>query len=73
MLSLFSIPTALLGTAFQAKMMKKELYLIKIKHVFRIILFATLIPFYGIWGAVIASVGTDIFGVGLILFLFRKF
>ena len=72
-LSLISLPTALLGTAFQAKMMKKELYLIKIKSFVRIILLATLIPFYGIWGAIIAIIGADIFGIGLILFLFRKF
>jgi len=73
MLSGISIPVSFLGTVFQAKMMKKELYLIKIGPFIRIGLLAVLIPFYGIWGAIIAIVGAEIFKSGLVLFLFRKF
>lgn len=72
-LSFISIPMSLLGAVFEAKMMKKELYLIKIKSLVGIILYAILIPFYGIWGAIMAVIGTSVFGIGLILFLFRKF
>ena len=72
-LSFVSIPMSLLGTVFQAKMMKKELYLIKIAPFINIALLVVLIPFYGIWGAIIALIGTQIFKVGLVLFLFKKF
>lgn len=72
-LSLVAVPGSLLSMVFQAKMMKKELYLLRIIPVVRIILFVALIPFYGIWGAIMALVGASIFGVGLTLFLFRKF
>lgn len=73
MLSVLTIPITLLGTAFQAKMMKKELYWTKTKSFVRVGLFAVLIPLYGIWGAIAAIIGSEIFGVGLILLLFRKF
>ncbi|MFH1575611.1 MAG: oligosaccharide flippase family protein [Candidatus Nealsonbacteria bacterium] len=71
--SLISFPATLLGTAFQAKMMKKELYLIKIAPFINIILLAILVPFYGVWGAIISIIGSQTFKLGLILFLFRKF
>ncbi len=71
--SLIAFPISLLGTTFEAKMMKKELYLIKLKSFARVMFMAVLIPFYGIWGAIFATLGADIFGIGLILFLFRKF
>lgn len=73
MLSAISVPAALLGTVFQAKMMKKELYLIKIAPLVNIGLMAALIPFYGIWGAIMALIVAQTFKAGLILFLFRKF
>ena len=72
-LSFVSVPIGLLGVSFQAKMMKKELYLIKIAPFIKIALLAVLIPFYGIWGAIIAIVGAEIIQSGLVLFLFRKF
>ena len=72
-LSFISLPAAFLGTVFQAKMMKKQLYLIKIAPFVKIVFLAILIPFYGIWGAIAAIIGAQIFKLGLILFLFRKF
>ena len=72
-LSFISIPVSLLGVAFQAKMMKKELYLIKIAPFIRIGLFAVFIPFYGILGAIMAIIGAELFKLILVLFLFRRF
>lgn len=72
MLSFVSTPALILGTVFEAKMMKKELYLIKIAPFISIILMAILIPFYGILGAIMALIGSQAFKLGLILFLFRK-
>lgn len=74
MISLISLPITILGTAFKAKMMKKELYIMKSGSFVKIALMAILIPLYGIWGAVIAVIGTEIFKSGLVLFFFfRKF
>ena len=70
--SFISLPIALLGTAFKAKMMKKELYIMKLGSFARICLLAALIPFYGIWGAIAATIGAEIFKAGLVLFLFFK-
>jgi len=71
--SLISLPTSLLGTAFQAKMMKKELYFLKFATAsMRIILFLVLIPLYGIWGVVAAYLVTEIFSSAFSLFLFKK-
>ena len=73
-LTLISFPASLIGATFQAKMMKKELYLSKvIVHFSRIILFVILIPIYGIWGLITAEGGASVLSLFLILFLFRKF
>ena len=72
-LSFITIPAALLDTIFQAKMMKKELYIIKIIPVIRIILLITLTPLYGILGVIIGQVATVFSYLALTLFLFRKF
>ncbi|MBI2626202.1 MAG: hypothetical protein HYW69_01240, partial [Candidatus Nealsonbacteria bacterium] len=72
MLSSISLPISLLGTAFKAKMMKKELYLMKAGAFSKIVLMAILIPLYGIWGAIAAAIATEIFKSGLVLFLFLK-
>jgi O-antigen/teichoic acid export membrane protein len=71
-LSLLALPGFFLGTVFRAKMMKKELYLLKITPFVRIALLSILIPFYGLWGAIIAVVITNIFNLTLIFFLFKK-
>ncbi|MCP6719462.1 MAG: oligosaccharide flippase family protein [Patescibacteria group bacterium] len=72
--SFMAVPTTLLVTVFQAKMRKKELYLIKmIIPIVRIILLLFLTPVYGIWGVVIGQVGAGFSYLALTLFLFRKF
>ncbi len=73
MLCLVSLPGSLLGTAFQAKMMKKQLYFLRTIALSRLVLFAILIPVFGIWGVVMARVGAEVFSLFLNLFLFRKF
>jgi len=72
-LSFIAVPITLLSTIFQAQMMKKELYLIRIVPVIRIILLVVLTPLYGIWGVIIGQVGAVFFYLALVLFLFRKF
>ncbi len=71
--SLIGFPTSLLITSFQAKMMKRELYLLQTISALRIVLLITLTHFYGIWGVGGAIVGSEIFSLALVLFLFRKF
>lgn len=72
-LSIILIPFSLLGTSFVAEMKKKELYITQFATpVLQIILFLTLIPFYGIWGIIIALLTAQIFNAGLILYFFKK-
>jgi len=73
MFTLISLPSSLMATAFRAKMMKKELYLLRFVPLTRIVLFAALIPLYGIWGVIIAKIGAEIVSLSLASFLFRKF
>jgi len=62
-----------MGSIFRAKMMIKELYKIRIiGPLVRAGLFFILIPLYGIWGAVIATLGTRAFGALLSLYFYRK-
>jgi O-antigen/teichoic acid export membrane protein len=68
--SLLALPTNLLNTAFQAQMMKKELYLLKLNGIIKLILLVVLVPIYGILGAVLAMTGAQILGAVLTLFLF---
>ncbi len=72
-LSFISIPISLLGTVFEAKMMKGKLYFIKIAPLVRMGLYVILIPLFGIWGLLWAIIGAEIFKSALVLFLFRKF
>lgn len=72
--SLIGLPITLITTAFQAHMMKKELYLCQtVFPISGMILLALLIPFLGAWGAVGATIINTVFSVALVLFLFRKF
>ncbi|XOB41359.1 MAG: oligosaccharide flippase family protein [Candidatus Nealsonbacteria bacterium] len=72
-LSFVTVPITLLSTIFQAQMMKKELYLIRIVPIVRIILLLFLTPIYGILGVIMGQIGATFFYLALILFLFRKF
>ncbi|MDP2649802.1 MAG: oligosaccharide flippase family protein [bacterium] len=70
--SLVIVPFSLLDTFFSAKMMKKEIYILRITGVVRLILFVALIPLYGILGAILALVGAKVFRSALLLFLFYR-
>jgi len=72
-LSFVAVPITLLSTIFRAQMMKKELYLIRIVPIVRIILLLLLAPIYGIWGVIIGQISATFFYLALVLFLFRKF
>jgi len=69
-LSLITLPVSLLTTVFQAKMMKKELYLLKTTGIIQLILLFSLVPLYGILGAILALLGTKVFRVILLFSLF---
>jgi len=72
-LTLILVPFHLLGTSLVAEMKKKELYLIQFATPFlQIILFLVLIPFYGIWGIIAATLIASIFGGTLTLYFFKK-
>lgn len=70
---LISIPASLLDTVFNAKIMKKNIYIIKFFSFIRIILYIILIPIFGIWGLIAARVSMTFLNSALTLFLFRKF
>lgn len=70
---LTSIPASLLDTVFNAKIMKKNIYILKFFSFFRIILYLILTPIFGIWGLIAARVGMTILNSALTLFLFKKF
>lgn len=72
-LGLIFFPFSLLSTSLIAEMKKKEIYISSFVVPFlRIILFLILIPFWGIWGVVLAIVFTQFFGSILIYYLFQK-
>ena len=73
MFTIISFPVSLISTAFHAKLMKKEQYLLRLVAFSRIILLAVLAPLYGIWGVIAARIGAEIVSLSLMLFLFRKF
>lgn len=72
-LSFVAVPITLLATVFQAQMVKKELYLIRIVPIVRIILLLFLTPIYGILGVIIGQVSAALFYLVLVLFLFKRF
>ena len=68
-----TIPTTLLSTSFLAQMKKKELYIYQtVSPIIQIILLLTLVPLYGIWGAIFALLITRFSNLGLLLFLFKR-
>jgi len=71
-LSFIAVPITLLSTIFQAQMMKKELYIVRIVPAIRIILLVVLTPLYGIWGVIIAQISAVICAFILILWLLQK-
>ena len=71
-LTFLFFPASLLGTALEAKMKTKKIYLLKAFSLIRIILFVVLIPIYGIWGLIAARLGMQALNLSLTLFLFKK-
>ena len=71
--SLIGYSSILFTTSFEAKVKKKELYLLQTLPSFvRILFLIFLIPIFGIWGVVATVVITKIFTLILSLILFRK-
>lgn len=72
-LSLLTFPATVIELAFQARVMKKELYTLTIFNtVTSIILLFILTPMLGIWGVIIARLVTAFAKTGLILIFFKK-
>ena len=72
-LLLLAAPRTLLSTVLKAKMRTKELYTIRIAGpLVRISLLLWSIPNYGLWGAVIAALLTEVFLYVLYLGLFKR-
>ena len=71
--SLLSLPANLIITAFTAHAMKKELYLQQtIVPISGIILLVSLIPFFGVWGVMGATLINSAINLTIVLFLFFK-
>lgn len=72
-LTVLAIPRSMLTQAFTAHRKTRELYIIQaIVPIVRIVLFVTLIPLFGLWGAVYSLWITYIFSSLLIGFLFKN-
>ena len=72
-LGLLFIPVSLLGTALITELKTKELYKIRIiSPAVRILLYFILIPFLGLWGAVIAFLAEQIINSALVFYYFKK-
>ncbi len=66
-------PFALLGVVLVAEMRKKEIYIKQISTpILKMLLFLSLIPFWGIWGVVIAILVAETFSGLLSLYFFLK-
>jgi len=72
-LSIIPLSFAIIGHIFRAKMMIKQIYQVRVViPLVRVGLFLTLIPLYGIWGALWSILVVRTFSALLFLFLFRK-
>lgn len=72
-LILVFIPFTLISSSLIAQARKKELYLINfISPCLKIILLFILLPFFGMWGAVLAILIGQFFNSILLLYLFKK-
>ncbi len=66
-------PFALLGAALIAEMKKREIYTIQISiPILKIALFLALIPFFGIWGVILAIIISHIANGALSFYFFMK-
>lgn len=72
-LTMLATPRFFLGQVFIAHKMKKEQYMVNISTpIVKIALLGILLPFYGIFGAVFALIGTNIFATAIYWYLFNK-
>ncbi len=72
-LSLLFYPKILFGSALTAHAEKKSLYIMNITTpLVNITLLLILLPLYGIWGLVGATLGTQVFKTGLLTWLFIR-
>lgn len=66
-------PTTIILTHFSARAKKKELYIFNLASPFiKAILFISLIPFFNIFGAVLALIGSKIADTATLFILFKK-
>lgn len=67
------VPSTLISQTFDAHMRKREIYIIRtIVPLFKIIMFFILLPLYGIWGAIAATLTGNILNFLFCLFFFMK-
>jgi O-antigen/teichoic acid export membrane protein len=72
-LIIFGFPVSFLFTYFQAKIMTKYLYIIKIvQPIVQILLMIVLVKFYGVWGIMSAMIISTFFSLILHLILVKK-
>jgi len=72
-LILIFTPFSFLSAAFLAEAKKRELYILNFApQLLKIALFFILIPFFGIWGGVLAILISQIFSSSLVLYFFKK-
>src|SRR3989344_4610471 len=72
-LVILSAPGMWMGQTLIAHMRKWELYVVNIINpLFKMGLFVALIPFFGIWGAIAATLGSNVMGVFLSVWVFRR-
>lgn len=72
-ITLLFTPQILFITFLTAQKKTKELYIYQFSVcVTQIVLLLVLLPMYGIWGAIIALVATQVLNLGLYVYLFKK-
>jgi O-antigen/teichoic acid export membrane protein len=72
-LTVLATPRSLLGQVFIAHKMKREQYIARISTpVVRIALLGILLPFFGIFGAIFAIIGTNAFEAAIYWHLFNR-
>ncbi|MFW5888478.1 MAG: oligosaccharide flippase family protein [Patescibacteria group bacterium] len=72
-LSVLLFPKMLMGQALTAHAQKKQLYILRLATpAAKIIFLLTLLPLWGIWGAIISLIATEAVNALLLLFFFFK-
>ncbi|MCD4694382.1 oligosaccharide flippase family protein [bacterium] len=72
-LSIIFFPKMLIGQTLTAHARKKQLYILRtLTPLFKIFLLLILLPIYGIWGAIITLIASELFHLILLLLFFKK-